>query len=275
MSGVRDRRRRLRLLLLAITSLGAITLDLRGASAVEGARATVARVLAPVQRAADTATDPFRDAWRGVNELEEIEAENRRLRAELRELRAEPAAANLAESQLASILAAQELTVPSHLERRLARVVSGPRSNFSHDIEIDQGSGDGIAVGMPVVVGAGLVGRVQQVTASTSLVRLLTDPDLRVGVKVPDGPFGTARGTGDRRRLIVDTSLDTGLPPDDGTLVVTSGDPRSTYPPWIPVGVVRGSRQADNGLTIDLVVEPLAELRRLDAVTVLLTAPSG
>lgn len=264
------RRRRVRLGLLVVTSIGVITLDLRDAAAVEGARRAVATVLAPAQRAADTAVGPLRDAWRGATRYGELEAENRRLREDLRELRAGPVRADVAEAQLASLLAANDLPWAIDVPRRVARVVGGPRSNFSHELEIDRGSADGIEVGMPVVVGGGLVGRVQQVTRSGAIVQILTDPDLRVGVKVPTGPFGTARGTGDGERLLVDTSLDAGSPPAEGAIVITSGDPHSTYPPAIPVGIVRGSRPADNGLTVDLVVEPLVELDRLDVVAVLL-----
>lgn len=102
-------RRRPRLALLVITSLGIITLDLRGAPAVDGARGTVAAVMAPVQRAADAALEPFRETWRGATRFDEVDAENRRLREELRVLRAEPVRDELAESRLAAVLAASDL----------------------------------------------------------------------------------------------------------------------------------------------------------------------
>lgn len=125
------------------------------------------------------------------------------------------------------------------------------------------------------MVGSGVVGRVQAVTASSSPVQLVTDPDLRVGVKVvPDGPFGTARWKGDATKLPVDTSLEPEEVPHDG-VVVTSGGSDSPYPPAVPIGMVRGSRAASNRLTADLVVEPFTDLDRLEFVTVLLWHGDG
>ena len=241
---------------------------------VESLRSGVATGLAPLQGVAESAASPLRHVWHGVTD-DDLRAENDRLRSELDDVEGRQIQAHLSDDQLASILAAQDLPWAGETPRRLARVVGGPRSNFSRSIEIDKGSGAGLGVGMPVVVGAGLVGRVQAVSASSSLVQLVTDPDLRVGVKVvPGGPFGTARGNGDARKLLVDTSVAPAEAPHTG-LVVTSGGSDSPYPPSVPVGTVRSSRAAGNRLTADLVVEPFTDLDRLDFVTVLLWRGAG
>src|SRR5690606_23118816 len=110
----------------------------------------------------------------------------------------------------------------------VARVTAGPVSNFSFTIEIDKGSDDGIRYGMPVVNGAGLVGRVVQAAGSTSTVQLITDPDFRVGVRlVPGGTPGTARGSGRGEPLVVDTALEPGTPIPDDAVLTTSGADRS------------------------------------------------
>jgi rod shape-determining protein MreC len=163
------------------------------------------------------------------------------------------------------------------LPKAAARVVSGPSSNFSHSVQIDKGSKAGIKVGMPVVSSAGLVGRVQQVTGSRSVIQLLTDPDFRVGVKLlPDGVLGTARGGGEGDPLVVDTSID----PDKqkiepGGSIATSGGEGSRFPAEIPIGTVRGTQDAGGGLTLDLLVEPAVDTQRLQFVTVILTEGTG
>ena len=94
-----------------------------------------------------------------------------------------------------------------------ARVLSSDPSNFSHTIDISKGSDDGLKVGMPVVNGAGLVGRIVQVTPNRSTVQLITDPDFLVGVRLlgSDLATGTAHGQGQGEDLLVDTRLE----PDD------------------------------------------------------------
>ena len=58
---------------------------------------------------------------------------------------------------------------------------------------------------MPVVTGAGLVGRVVDVSKLRAIVRLVTDPNLDVGIRSPPtGDTGVARGNGPNRDLSVD-----------------------------------------------------------------------
>ncbi len=269
------RRSRARLALLMITSVGLITLDVRHATAVESLRRVVSTSLAPLQGVTESAVGPVRHAWQGVTGRDDLRAENARLRAALDDAQGRVLQARISDDLLAGMLAAEDLPWAGGASRTLARVVGGRRSNFSRSIEIDKGSRAGIRVGMPVVVGAGLVGRVQAIRASSSVVQLVTDPDIRVGVKVvPNGPFGTARGVGDARRLDVDTSVEPEKAPHDG-LVVTAGGSDSPYPPALPVGTIRGSRPASNRLTADLDVEPFTDLDHLDFVTVLLWHDGG
>ena len=84
-----------------------------------------------------------------------------------------------------------------------ARIVAGPLTNFEHTLELDKGSNDGIAVDMPVVTGAGLVGRITEVQKTRSVVKLLTDPDVVVGVRsFTSQETGLMHGTGDGQPLV-------------------------------------------------------------------------
>src|SRR5215203_5167693 len=112
---------------------------------------------------------------------------------------------------------------------------------------------------MPVVNGAGLVGKVVLVSAHRSTVQLITDPDFAVGIRLPSGVTGTARGRGRGKDLLVDTRLepDGDDVPKDGTAMTTSGIDNSAFPADIPVGRVANSKEAGDGLTLDLVVGPM------------------
>jgi rod shape-determining protein MreC len=227
-------------------------------------------VVGPVERAVSAATSPVRNAWHGVTDYEDLQRENDRLRSELAEAESTDIERSDAERQLADLSASLELPFAGDVPKVTARVVTGPRSNFSYAIDVDKGTDDGLAVGMPVVTGGGLVGRIEQATARTARVQLVTDPEFRVGVRLATtGALGTARGQGRDEPLSVDSSISPSTAVDDGTGVVTSGVDRSAFPPGIPVGTVSASRQGPGGLSLELDVAPLVDVEQLSYVTVL------
>jgi rod shape-determining protein MreC len=129
---------------------------------------------------------------------------------------------------------------------------------------------------MPVVNGAGLVGRVVLVTSDRSTVQLITDPDFAVGIRLLSTQItGTARGQGSGEDLIADTNLEPDADdlPEPGASVTTSGIDRAAFPASIPVGKVRSINESSGGLTIDLVIRPMADTENLAFLTVLLWEP--
>jgi rod shape-determining protein MreC len=273
----RTGRSRLTLALLVLTSLAVLTLDFRNAGIVESARRAAATVFSPLRGVADTATSPFSNGWNGITRYGDVKSENDRLRTRIADLEGRQAQATAALTENEQLHKEANIPWVGDVPKVEARVVSGSVSNFSHSVDISKGSKDGIAVGMPVVSGDGLVGRVQQVTAGRSTIQLITDPDFRVGVRVlPTSVLGTARGTGKGDPLVVDTGLgadDTSIKP--GASVTTSGEETSVFPASIPIGTVTGSSKASGGLTLNLSVKPLVDTERLSFITVLLRADPG
>jgi len=272
----RTGRSRLTLALLVLTSVTVLTLDFRDSSVVSGAREVAATVFSPIRGVAETVTEPFANAWDGVTGYDDLERENDELRAQIDEMRGERVRDEDAAEQLDALLEQLQIEWVGDIPTATARVIAGPGSNFSRAIEIDKGSADGLKEGMPVVTGAGLVGKLVQVTANRSHVMLVTDPDFAVGVRLVDsGATGTAEGAGEDEPLVVDTGLEEGTEVPDGAALTTSGSDRSAFPGFIPVGTVVGTRPGSGGLTVDLEVEPLADTSKLAFVTVLLWEPGG
>jgi rod shape-determining protein MreC len=153
----------------------------------------------------------------------------------------------------------------------LARVVGQPLTNFDDTVQLDQGSDAGIAVGMPVVTGAGLVGRVVATTGGRSTVQLITDPTFEFGVRLATSQqVGLGHGTGEGLPLVIDQSIEVSLSdqiPDDE--VVTTAGQRSAFPPDIPIGRIIGIENAADQLSLVLTVDPLADLDNLAYVRVL------
>jgi len=69
-----------------------------------------------------------------------------------------------------------------------AQVIGDSPSNFSQNVEINQGSDSGVKVGMPVMNAAGLVGKITKVFPRRSIVMLITDPEYALSVKVINNP---------------------------------------------------------------------------------------
>ncbi len=262
--------------LLVFTSLALLTLDFRDAAMVQSARRAAGTVFSPLRGVAETVSEPFTNAWHGVTGYGDVKSENDELRRRIAEMEGQEVLEEDAVQQLAELLSQQGLEWVGTIPTTVARVVSGNPSNFSHTLDISKGSDDGVKVGMPVVNGAGLVGKVVQVQAGRSTVQLITDPDFAVGIRLlPTDAPGTARGQGRGEELIVDTNLEAGTAnvPKPGAALTTSGIDRALFPASIPVGRVKAVRPAGGGLSLDLVVRPMADTEELAFVTVLLKEP--
>lgn len=274
----RSGRSRLTILLLVLTSVTVLTLDFRDVGFVRDARHVVGSALSPLQGAADFVATPFQNTWHGIADYDDLSAENEALQARVDELEGEIARNADAAVQLEELLDQVDIPWIGDLSTATARVVQQPASSFSHVVGIDKGAEAGIRVGMPVVTGAGLVGRVVDVAGDRSSVQLLTDPEFHVGVRlVTSQRFGTASGQGTGRELAIDTGIEPGegdadLP--EREIVTTSGiDSRSSFPAFIPVGRVTRTRPTNGGLTLEVFAEPIADLDELSFVNVLLTTP--
>lgn len=272
----RTGRSRLTLALLVLTSLALLTLDFRDSGIVSGARGAASTVFSPLRGAAETVSEPFSNAWHGVADYGDLKAENKVLQAKLDEQNGTAVQDANAAEQLAALLAQLDIEWVGDIPAPSARVVAGPASNFSHTIEIGKGSDAGFKVGMPVINGAGLVGKLVQVTSKRSTVQLITDPHFKVGVRlVNDGSLGTAVGGGEGEDLLADMQLRADAEVTKGTSLTTSGVDFSAFPGDIPVGTVRSTRKGSGGLTLDLVVTPLANTEKLAFVRVMLWPVGG
>jgi rod shape-determining protein MreC len=270
----RGGRSRFTLALLILTSLTVLTLDFRGSSAITSVRNGAATIFSPVRDAAGTVFSPVSNAWNGLFHYGDVKKENDRLQAELDQLRGQQDQNAEAKSAYDQLAAAQGITQFTNLSAVTAQVISGPLTNFEHTIEIDKGSASGIKVGMPVVTGAGLAGRIVEVQSGRSVIKLLTDPDIVVGVRLlSSNTTGLLHGQGDGKPLVLDGGVDTKVvvPPDE--LVSTSGEDRATFPGGIPIGRVSRIDLSAGQLKQVLTVTPVADLARLTFLKVLLWEP--
>jgi rod shape-determining protein MreC len=214
---------------------------------------------------------PVGDALSGLTGYGDLEAENEGLRERVAELEGQAARAQEAERELDELHRLRGLASYTDLPTVTARVVGAPISNFEQTVELDKGGGDGIAEGMPVATGAGLLGRVVDVSDTRSVVRLVTDPGSAVGVRLSEqGETGIAAGEGPDRPLSVGF-IEVGVALAEGDLMVTSGvEAGSGLPAGIPVGRVARASASPGQLEQVVELEPVVDLGRARLVEVVL-----
>jgi len=270
----RSGRSRFTLILLVLTSITILTLDFRGSSAVRGVRDAAATVFSPVRGAADKVFSPVGNVWNGVWHYGDVKKENDQLRSQIDDLRGQSATNADAAKQLEDLKQLSALDSLTQYQQVTVRVASGAIGNFENTIQLDKGSGAGLKVGMPVLTGAGLVGRIVQVTADTSVVKLITDADSQIGVRfITSGAIAVASGTGVGNPLKVDSGVPVGtnIPGDD--IVSTSSLARSIFPPDILIGRVTKVEPAGDQINSAVTIVPAADLTRLSYVRILIWTP--
>ena len=260
------------LLILLVAALTLLTLQFRGFQPLDAFQQGVRDILSPVRSLVDRMTDPVETAWNGIFGYEDLLMENDRLQVELARMRGR-LLTDEADAELLDRLLHEIDIAYTDLETAVVRILGTPPGNFStHTIEVDKGSDDGLEEGMAVVTGAGLVGRLQQVDRSRSVVQLATHPDFRVGVRlVASQDEGLARGTGVDGLVRIESGIRTDAVVALDEVVVTSGG-RSLFPADIPVGrVLDPDDGADYGRSIT--VGLAARLENLSFLNVLARSP--
>lgn len=176
--------RRRVIVLLILTSILLITLDTRGSAIIDRSRSLVVLALQPFDAAARTISRPVISAWDGIVNYNDLVKENEALRAEIDTQRGAEIEARAAILEFQELLTLNRLLGSGSYPTVTAQVQGQRPSNFQYTVEIDKGSTDGIEVGMPVVNGGGLVGKISRVFPNSSIVLLVVDPEFKIGAKV-------------------------------------------------------------------------------------------
>lgn len=261
------------LIVLLAVALTILTLWYRegDAGVVHRVRAGVHTVSAPLSATGEWVTRPVRGffAWAGDlgtsrSQLEQLRAQNERLRARLAELEE----ARLENERLKGLV---DFTETAKLESVGARVIGRPTNSWEGVISIDRGSDDGVSNGMPVVGPLGLLGQTVAVAPGSAKVRLITDQRSGVAAMVqrtraPGIVRGSIEGAlsldfvGNNQKVRV------------GDVVITSGI-GGVYPKGIVIGEVVSAKKDSAGLYQKIELEPASDLTGLEEVLVLTNTP--
>jgi len=142
---------------------------------------------------------------------------------------------------------------------------------YSHLLQVNKGSVDGVFEGQPVLDAKGIMGQIDEVGPLSSVVRLVTDPSHAIPVQVVrSGVRGIAMGTGDLRSLEL-INVPNNADVVEGDLLVSSGL-GGRFPPGYPVGTVTVVDLDPSQPFARIKARPTAELDRSRTVLLVHTA---
>ena len=235
----RRSRRTLTVIVLVVLSLSLISIDQNGRthSLTSGVKSVANDVYAPLRQGVLDIISPIGNFFSGAFNYGSVQAQNERLERTLGQLRAAQLEQAFEKNQLREITALQNLPFLQSLPTVTAQTQDEYSSNFTATITLDKVRADGVDVGYPVV-GAGLVGQVIQSFHHTSVVRLITDGQSKVGVTFgPTNQYtGIVDGQGPTSSMTADL-VTPGTPLHKGEPMYTSSLDAGSLPAGIPVAI--------------------------------------
>lgn len=204
----------------------------------------------------------------------ELRDENDRLKQDLDMLALYKAELEEAYRQIAALKELSSVKLASNeFELLPATVMVRSYDVFNSALTINVGSNDGVEVDMAVSSSKGLIGKISEVYANSSVVRLLTTerPNHKVAVRIQTSPSTTAEAILERydrnQEAFVLTLLDTGSTILPEMTVITSGL-GGVYPSGLLVGKVSEVQELTNAIGLRILVKPSASFYQFDYVFV-------
>jgi rod shape-determining protein MreC len=266
----------LTVIVLVVLSLSLISLDLNGRthSLTSGVKSVANDVYAPLRQGVLDIISPIGNFFAGAFNYGSVQAQNEQLQKTIGDLRANQAERGFEQRQLQELMALQNLPFLQSLPTVTAQTIDEYSSNFTATITLDKGRADGVDVGYPVVGAGGLVGQVIQAFHHTSVVRLITDGQSKIGATFGPGNqyTGIVDGQGPASSMTADL-VPPHTPLHRGETMYTSGLQAASFPPGIPVATVHSFHTAAGASQETIDVDPSADLGRLAYVDVVQWVP--
>ena len=286
------RRRRAVLVLLVAVSLILLTAYFgeTPSSPLHNVQRGVVEVLSPIEQGASKVLTPVRSVASWVSDTLHAKSQVKQLQSQVASLTGKLAKAEGAQSeneQLKSELHLDASHDISSYRPVAAQVILRDPTLWYQTINVDKGTGDGVALHDPVLADGALVGEVTEVTANASVVSLITDHTVSVTARVTDTNSDTGElvpAVGNPNSLVLQYlqppnpgQIQNG--PQAGQLVVTAGfksSPLESYfPANIPIGWVAPVNENQLFNDGQIQITPAANLRRFDVVQILTSPQPG
>ena len=253
-------------------SFGLVRLDRNGAVS-----RVVSAVLSPIQNTVTRAGKSVQSLWGEYVALIDVQDENERLRAQLKDLQSAAALnADLAREndRLRGLLQLGDRR--KDLRLRAARVVARTSSEVFRVMRIELDVGDEpVSEGMTVIAPGGVVGQLRMVADGRAEVLLITDPRSAIDVVLEQSQArAIAVGSGEKDRYAANLKyLAQAVTPVKGERVLTTGED-AQHPRGLVVGEVVEWGEPESGHFKKATLRPMVDLGSLEEVFIVL-GPSG
>ncbi len=167
-------------------------------------------------------------------------------------------------NRLRSLLGLKEKSQPRALA---AEVIARNPDNWFEQAVLDKGKLDGVLKGAGVITADGVVGQVMKVDDHASVVRLLTDPDMKIGVVMQhSGVTGILSGAYEKPAKLDFVPVGTNVDIGDKVMCLGKG---SEFPKNHPVGTIIAVKRDTNGAALQIEVKLAENCYDLSEVLVL------
>ncbi len=155
---------------------------------------------------------------------------------------------------------------------RLAGVTTTTISSNRSNLIIDQGSDDQVAANQYVFAQNSVIGTISEVANNSARVKLFTDPDSKIGVKIGNlDAKRTMVGAGNKSAKVLDMQITHKVKAGDNVYAVEKAGFLDT--PMI-VGTVAKCQRSDKEPTVlDITVQPACDIEKIENVIVLIPNP--
>ncbi len=257
--------RRSEIALVVLLSVSSLFMSLYKTSSLPDVRGIFNWIVAPLVSGISSFFSYIGDAFSHISEMSELNEKLRSLKKENFELRKKILEYRLTAVENRNLK--EELKIVEEYPYLLYSEVSfRDPSNISCFITVNRGKKDGVKRGM-AVVGVqgeviGLIGRVEEVSYSTSKIILITDRNLYVSVLLENGNYlGLMHGRGANNQFCVVEYVDAQANVFQGEKVFTSGL-SDVYMGGLFVGKVVGVSKSKTSFFQTVYVEPAIDMMR-------------
>lgn len=148
-----------------------------------------------------------------------------------------------------------------------AEVIARNPDNWFEQVVLDKGAAEGVRTGSAVITREGIVGQVVSVDRNASVVRLITDPEQKLGVVIKRISLpGIISGNGQQLALMEYIPVGTNV--DVGDKIVCFGK-GGVFPENHPVGTIAAIRRDTDGASMQIDVKLSENCYDLNQVLVL------
>lgn len=215
-------------------------------------------------------TRGLRDGWNQVFPVHNLSEQNHELHQRVQQLRGE--VNQWRERALAAERRAALVKFQRHapIQTVAAQVIGRSTSNWYQGVVLNKGERDGIRVEMGVITPAGVVGQIVKTAGSTSIVLLMTDPNVAIpGLVQRTRDEGIVQGT--PRRHVRMKYIPPLSPVRKGDVVVTSGL-TDGFPRGVLIGEVARIEEREGDLFQTAELVPVVNFQRMEEVLIVTSA---